>query len=240
MNTRSITNLFYAFLLCILLDPLVWAAPTGYMLPTAIPSEPAQQIALRKTLISKTPGLRIEDDWKKVALLYVSNAADAPPADITTLREAEDWILAARAVYPKDAELMALEGSVTCMKARNPKIDGTLAMTYARQGFRQLDKAVMSDPQSLGARLQRGITLLRVPRFLGKTELAENDLEFVLDQLPARSDGRTLELRAMLYYLLGDALTAAGQPARARQLWQQAAALQAPVWSSKARAKLPS
>jgi hypothetical protein len=214
------------------------AAAVDYVLPTAIPSEPGEQIALRKSLSGKAPGARNLQEWKQLAVLYVSYAGDSPPSDDAALAEAEQLVLAARKQFPNDGELMALEGSLTCMKARNPTIDGTLAMTYSRQGFRQLDKAIVSDPENLGARLQRGITLLHVPKFLDKTSVAQGDLEFVLDHVPARSDRSILELRAMLYYLLGDAFAAADEAPRARQSWEQAAALKQSVWSAKARAKL--
>jgi hypothetical protein len=237
MNIQTFTKPLCAALIGLLvISPGV--AAVDYVLPTAIPSDPAEQLALRKSLSAKASGARTLQEWKQLAVLYVSYAGDSPPTDAAALAEAEQLVLAARQQLPNDAELMALEGSLTCMKARGPNVDGALAMTYSRQGFRQLDKAVVSDPENLGARLQRGITLLHVPKFLDKTAVAQGDLEFVLDHVPARSDGSILELRAMLYYLLGDAFAAADQAPRARQSWEQAAALKQSVWSAKARAKL--
>lgn len=60
----------------------------------------------------------------------------------------------------------------------------------ARQGMALLDQAVAADPDDLEVRFLRGMTNYRLPRFLGRLDLAARDLAFVAERArPAAGSG---------------------------------------------------
>lgn len=104
---------------------------------------------------------------------------DAGITKIETLTGQIDQINADKATL-NDAELMSMLGALYVRKAgfnaHNPREAGTLAS----KGFRYLDRALIKYPDNITARINRGIISARVPEFMNKTEVAREDLDFVV------------------------------------------------------------
>jgi len=213
-----------------------WTA--SYIAPTPIPDAPSLQRDLVEQLSGEPAEQRTLVEWKQLAVLLVIRASEASVSDNASLDTAERTVQAATAKYPHEPELMALGGSVTAMRARDPALPGVMAMALVKQGFRQLDRAVAMNELDLGARLQRGICAVRTPPFLGKIQIGKEDLQFILDRQPDSREPAAVEFRAMLQYLMGEAETALGRTPQAAELYHRAAALNSEVWSARARARL--
>jgi|GEM_PF-2754473 len=78
-----------------------------------------------------------------------------------------------------DAALMSTLGSLYARKAQINKNTPRIAGELVAKAFRYLDKAVSLYPQDLGARITRGFVSSKVPDFLGKAEVAYEDLTYV-------------------------------------------------------------
>ena len=80
-----------------------------------------------------------------------------------------------------EAALMSTLGTLYARKAEinnsNPRSAGALIA----DSYRYLDKAISRHPQDLMARVNRGLVSSKVPDFLGKAEIAHEDLKFVRD-----------------------------------------------------------
>ncbi|EKR5636366.1 hypothetical protein P8M98_003010 [Escherichia coli] len=204
---------------------------SAVLYPTAIPDSEQEQRALKQQLLSTLAAQRTQQQWRQLAIVSISliDNADAPE-----VKEATAVLHQALTMYPQDAELMAVQGSLFCIQAGSRNIDGMQAMTLANKGFRQLDRAVIMAPDWLGPRLQRAITASRAPVFLGKRPLAREDFTYLIAAVPATPE--TQVLRAMLLYQFGE--LSQQDKALASSLWQQAAALEGSVWSERARGRL--
>lgn len=218
--------------LLFLLTSLSAPAQPALHYPPAIPAGASEQQAMQQQLAQIPVEQRSEEQWRQLSLVSVALAtsADAPPLEQTALT-----IEQARHALPDDALLMAIEGSLYCIQAGSSKIDGMQAMALVNRGFRQLDRAVLKEPDNIGPRLQRAITASRTPAFLGKGALARQDYRWLIETIPATEE--TQSLRAMVFYQLGD-VVASDDPAQATSLWQRAAALSGGEWSERAKKHL--
>lgn len=200
--------------------------------PPAIPAGESEQRVMQQQLAQIPAEQRSEQQWRQLALVSVAltTTADAPQQEQTALT-----IEQARHALPDDALLMAIEGSLYCIQAGNSKIDGMQAMALVNRGFRQLDRAVLKEPENIGPRLQRAITASRTPAFLGKGALARQDYHWLIETIPATEE--TQSLRAMVLYQLGE-VVASDDPSQATLLWQRAAALAGGEWSERAKKHL--
>lgn len=77
-------------------------------------------------------------------------------------------------------ELLSSLGSLYSKQAMFHSDNAKLAGSYAAKGFRYLDRAVAKYPTNITARLNRGLVSAHVPEFLNKTQVAKDDLEFVV------------------------------------------------------------
>jgi hypothetical protein len=80
-----------------------------------------------------------------------------------------------------EAALLSTEGSLYAVKARIHKNSPRITSEFIAKSYRYLDKAISLHPQDLNARINRGIVSSKVPDFLGKTQIAHEDLKFVRD-----------------------------------------------------------
>ena len=133
-------------------------------------------------------------------------AKDAFYAAVAGGKSAESSRLLWKAIFdgdPQDREATAYCGASTVLAAagaRWPWEKGRLA----REGMALLDRAVTSAPDDLEARFLRGMTNYRLPRFLGRFDLAADDLAFVAGRArPAAEAGlldRPLAAAALYHY----------------------------------------
>ncbi|MBF4801485.1 hypothetical protein [Aeromonas hydrophila] len=199
--------------------------------PTEIPDSEHVQRTLMQQLLAIPESQRSQQQWRQLSLVSIALLSNA---DSSLVKEAEVILNQARAIYPQDAEIMAVQGSLFCIQAGSHSIDSMQAMTLANKGFRQLDRAVLVAPEQLGPRLQRAITASRAPTFLGKRPLARDDFAYLLSVVPAIPD--TQMLRAMLLYHLGE--LSQQDKDLASSMWKQAAVLEGGVWSERARVRM--
>ncbi|CQJ56219.1 Uncharacterised protein [Yersinia intermedia] len=215
----------------LLIATVAQAQPT-LQYPPAIPATASDQQVMQNQLLFVPANQRSAQQWRQLALVSVAllTSADSPQ-----MAQTELTIGQARHVLPDDALLMAIEGSLYCIQAGSKAIEGMQAMALVNRGFRQLDRAVLKEPDNIGPRLQRAITASRTPVFLGKRVLARQDFNWLINIIP--ETGQTQELRSMLFYQLGE-LIASDDPTQAKSLWQRAAALPGGEWSERARKQL--
>jgi hypothetical protein len=99
-----------------------------------------------------------------------------------------------------EAELMSTLGALYARKAAFHVNSAQQAGALVSKGFRYLDKAISKYPDNITARINRGITSAKVPEFMNKTEVAREDLEFVLNSLDfsGLTPGLQADVKAML------------------------------------------
>lgn len=220
-------------LAAILLVRPVWGE---IIYPTEIPATLNEQSKLFESLKAKPEASLTDQDWRTLSVLALQYASQAALTDTTRLKEVTKIISGALARSPNDPELIAIEGNVVSLHARNPNLSAAQAMAYSRRGSRLLDKAVRLNPYHLGARLQRALNSLNSPTFLGKTAHAIQDLEYILSQTPTPNSKSFI---AYIYVLLGDTNAKLGVKNKALAAWRHAAGLKGGgVWSRVATQRL--
>ena len=80
-----------------------------------------------------------------------------------------------------EAPLMSTLGTLYARKAGNNSTDPRIAGALIAKSYRYLDKAISLHPQDLMAKVNRGLVSAHVPDFLGKAEIAHEDLKSVED-----------------------------------------------------------
>jgi hypothetical protein len=78
-----------------------------------------------------------------------------------------------------EAPLMSTLGTLYGRKAANNRSNPRTAGALIAKSYRYLDKAITLHPQDLMAKIDRGLLSARVPDFLGKAEVAHEDLKSV-------------------------------------------------------------
>jgi len=101
-----------------------------------------------------------------------------------------------------DPQVVAYTGAATLLKASHAPLLEKNGL--AHQGLVLEDKAVAQAPNNLEVRFLRGVTCYRLPKFMGRSELASSDLAYVAQRAePAVRQGR-LDPRAgaaaLVYY----------------------------------------
>ena len=80
-----------------------------------------------------------------------------------------------------DAELMSTLGALYTRRAGLHPDNTEQASALASAGFRYLDRAISKYPNNITARINRGLTCASVPEFMNKTDVARDDLRWVVD-----------------------------------------------------------
>ena len=101
-----------------------------------------------------------------------------------------------------DPQVVAYTGAATLLKAAHAPLFDKSGL--AHDGLALEDKAVAQAPSDLEVRFLRGVTCYRLPRFMGRSELASSDLAYVAQRADkAVKEGR-LDRRAaaasLVYY----------------------------------------
>jgi heme-degrading monooxygenase HmoA len=125
-------------------------------------------------------------------------------------------------VNANEPRALVWHGTLLSMKAGKLFQSGKLdeAQSLLTRGFDEMDRGVKASPEDTLLRRVRGETNLRVPEFLGRTALGVEDFERVIadpsfNQMPAGE-------KAQIQLLLGTGYSRAGEPDRARLMWQKA------------------
>lgn len=233
--SKSVVSLFLILLTLVCGDSVLANPEQHNVMPTEIPWDPVVQMQTRVRLAAIPVDKRTLVEARQLVLLAISTVDEGQQRG-AQIYETKRMLNVALARYPNDPELMAFEGTLSCMEAGVPGLDGMTAMTYARLGFRKLDAAVANNPAVLGVRLQRALTFMRSPSFLGKGRAAQSDFEYLLQNVP--QDKSNNGLRAMLWFYLGESQASNGLSKDAAESWTRAVDLSAPGWSGRAATRL--
>ncbi|WOO41108.1 hypothetical protein [Rubellicoccus peritrichatus] len=103
---------------------------------------------------------------------------------------------------PTRVKAMAFIGSLTVLKARYSSIFTKLS--HAEKGFDILDKAVETAPDDPDVRLIRAANSSEVPGFLGRSDEAEADFDWLLANIELNPDWFNDGLRRSVYFYAGE------------------------------------
>ena len=124
------------------------------------------------------------NDIKKIREDYV--------AAITSSNKANDLCVELSSIKNPDALILAYLGSAQAIKAKhawNP----LSKMSYLKEGFNTINKAVSKDPNQLEVRFLRFSLQFYVPDFLGYSKNIETDKDKIIDLL-RKKEVATLKL----------------------------------------------
>ena len=137
--------------------------------------------------------------------------------DDIALDRAEEAVAALLRVDKRNAEGLAIAGSLLTMKARRTT-SLFKRMWYAFKAARRLDKAVKTDPRNVSARTIRAFTALVLPRYLRRLRTAIEDFDYLID-VKAEDPGALPDgMMPKVYYNLGLAEAKMGNGVRAREI----------------------
>ena len=133
--------------------------------------------------------------------------------------KAERFLRKLLALDPRNATARAFLGSVLTLKARDALLP-TTKLSLAKEGFREMDAAVLQSPDELRPRLIRGLNSISVPKLFDRLKFAAEDLEWIHKRPVLTSDygGRPMRQRVALEY--GRVLVRLKNPDNARKVWQ--------------------
>jgi tetratricopeptide (TPR) repeat protein len=151
---------------------------------------------------------------KELGVIYQRRAAAND--DARAVVEADRYLARAAALAPSDPEVLAWWGSVEAMKGRDGWFP-LLKLVHVWRGMARLDRAVSLAPDNVIARVIRGRTAVRIPRFFRRTGTALEDFAFLLS-LP---ESETAPLLPQIHLYFGAALQRAGETERARAAWRR-------------------
>jgi tetratricopeptide (TPR) repeat protein len=136
-----------------------------------------------------------------------------------TAEKAEGFLRRLLALEPRHATARALLGSALTLKARDAHFP-TTKLRLAREGFRELDDAVLQAPDDYRPRLVRGLNSAAVPRMFDRQKLAVEDLGWVHARpiSEANFGGRPMRQRVAWEY--GQLLFRMKNTDKAREVWQ--------------------
>lgn len=137
-------------------------------------------------------------ELRELAILTFINAADAPELSKKELRAHKKALETLAKTSGNDPEIVAIGAVFYGIQAREAKSDMD-ALILAKKGITVLDKLVEENPENGGVLMQRGLSALYAPSFLGR------DKVFVADFTELLSDRFSLppaERAYVLYNLL--------------------------------------
>jgi hypothetical protein len=149
------------------------------------------------------------------------------------LRECSE-VLAGCDAEPK---VLAYRGGCAMLEAARTPLPWDKG-AHARQGLALLDQAVAAAPDDLEVRFVRGMTSYHLPRFLGRSRIASEDLSLVAGQAEAAAESGRLDpsLATAALFHHGVMLASLGDQPAARSAWRRAAALGPATRAGKAAA----
>lgn len=103
---------------------------------------------------------------------------------------------------PDMVKAKAMLGSCTVMKAQHVSIFSKL--DYVEKGYTILDEVVKTDPGNPDLRLIRGVNAARSPGFLGRGDVADEDFEWLLEDVKADKNHYDDNYRRTIYFYVGD------------------------------------
>src|SRR5437762_3000533 len=158
----------------------------------------------------------------RAKMLYALGLAGDPQAVIECITELEKVL----AATPNDELARVYLGSAYTLRSRDLGF-GRAKLETLRKGIALMDEAAAAAPGDARVQLTRAVTNEALPIFLGRRKIARAQL----DELLAMTEKDPAKLKPadqqLLYLNAGEAAKRAGDKARAVELWQRGAALNA-------------
>lgn len=126
----------------------------------------------------------------------------AQRGDEEALEKAINIFEALLAENPHMLKAEAMLGSATVLKAKYVSIFSKLK--YAKQGFKTLDAVVDKAPENADIRLIRAINSSRVPGFLGRSNIAEEDFNWLLKTVKTNPNAFSSDMKRSIYFYAGE------------------------------------
>lgn len=136
-----------------------------------------------------------------------------------TAEKAESFLRRLLALEPRHATARALLGSTLTLKARDAHFP-TTKLRLAREGFRELDAAILQAPDDYRPRLVRGLNSAAVPRMFDRQKLALEDLGWVYARPISESNFGGRPMRQRVAWEYGQLLFRMKNTDKAREVWQ--------------------
>jgi hypothetical protein len=157
-----------------------------------------------------------------IAELYARGLAGDQQAVIDCITALETR----RAAQPNDQLACVYLGSAWTLRSRDLPI-GPGKLSALRKGIALMDEAAIAAPNDARVLLLRAVTNEAFPFILGRRKIAQRELEELV-ALVGKDPGRLKPTdRQLLYLNAGEAAQKAGEKARAAELWQRGAAINA-------------
>ncbi|MEO0795959.1 MAG: tetratricopeptide repeat protein [Verrucomicrobiota bacterium] len=102
---------------------------------------------------------------------------------------------------PANLKAKAMLGSCTVMKAQYASIFSKL--DYVEEGYTILDEVVTANPDNQDLRLIRGANAARSPSFLGRSDVADTDFNWLIKDIESRPENYDDNYKRTVYYYAG-------------------------------------
>ena len=130
-------------------------------------------------------------------------------------------------------------GSAETLRSRDLPF-GLAKWKTLQQGIARMDEAAAAAPENDRVQLLRAITNEAFPAVLGRRKIARDALEQLVVEVEKDPGKLPPDDRQLLYLNAGEAAEKAGDPVRAKTLWDRGAALEGDAHlAAELRAKLP-
>jgi hypothetical protein len=166
------------------------------------------------------PGASALPNDPAISALYARGLAGDREA-VTACIAALEKLLAA---HPNEQMARAYLGSAYTLRSRDLPL-GPAKLRALRKGIALMDEAAAAVPENGNVQLTRAVTNEALPVFLGRRKVAREQLEQLVVQIEKEPAKLAPADQQLLYLNAGEAAKKAGDPARARELWQRGAAL---------------
>lgn len=157
-----------------------------------------------------------------IAALYARGLAGDKQAVIDCVSALEMRL----AEQPGDQRARVYLGSCWTLRSRDLPI-GPGKLSAVRKGVALMDEAATAAPNDAKILLVRAVTNEALPRFLGRSSAARQQLDDLVNLMEKTPERLAAADRQLLYLNAGEAATRNGEKARAHDLWNRGLALSA-------------
>jgi len=162
------------------------------------------------------------NEEQAIAALYARGLAGDKQAVINCLSALETHL----AQQPNDERARVYLGSCWTLRSRDLPV-GLGKLIALRKGVALMDEAALAAPNDAKVLLVRAVTNQALPRFLGRSNAARQQLDALVEVVGKTPERLTAPDRQLLYLNAGQAAFRNGDKARARELWERGLALSA-------------
>jgi tetratricopeptide (TPR) repeat protein len=140
----------------------------------------------------------------------------------TAPKESVGYLKKAKKLYPEDAFIGALLGSSTTMMGKYSKWKITTGRKLVGKGGDLLDRAVMKSPDDALVRIVRANNAFGLPKFFGRRHYFKEDMQHVEGLINKSPTEYNKNLKAMVYYKLGEAYEMEGEDSLSKSYFKKA------------------